>query len=446
MNRALCPTNALGRSSATGGGTMRVLCAALLVSVCLCSGSLDVCTLKQCLSCDSTPPASCPACLSTYQNCSEDLPQNCTLRGDDVSVNCTSNAPEPSIIIWRRNMEVQAGENKSTLFIPTLLHNISIQSGNNLVVLLISVCIAALLLMVFAIAMKISLRRGQETGQEDAVSGGHPEHQLHQLHQPLISDGISPAGHAPSACARERRRAGSRRLHSQSHQEHVKLLEERRAEGTMGEAPKGLLSVMQKLKGSSEVELRLLLLGLDNAGKTTLIKSLASEDISTITPTQVTPNQTDPEPHTQLPAPGLPRSNPEPGGFNIKTVASHGMKLNVWDIGGQRKIRPFWKKYLENTDLLVYVIDSTDKKRFEETGLELSELLDEPSLSGVPVLIFANKQDLSSASAASEMAEGLNLHTYRDRVWQIQACSALTGEGVQDGMNWICSNLVNRKK
>lgn len=40
-------------------------------------------------------------------------------------------------------------------------------------------------------------------------------------------------------------------------------------------------------------------------------------------------------------------------GFNIKSVASHGMKLNVWDIGGQRKIRPFWKKYLENTDLLV---------------------------------------------------------------------------------------------
>uniref|UniRef100_A0A8C7YFF9 ADP ribosylation factor like GTPase 3, like 2 n=1 Tax=Oryzias sinensis TaxID=183150 RepID=A0A8C7YFF9_9TELE len=73
-------------------------------------------------------------------------------------------------------------------------------------------------------------------------------------------------------------------------------------------------------------EVRIVLLGLDNAGKTTLLKSLASEDVNTITPTQ---------------------------GFNIKSVASHGMKLNVWDIGGQRKIRPFWKKYLENTDLLV---------------------------------------------------------------------------------------------
>uniref|UniRef100_A0A8B9LVH8 ARF like GTPase 3 n=1 Tax=Astyanax mexicanus TaxID=7994 RepID=A0A8B9LVH8_ASTMX len=170
----------------------------------------------------------------------------------------------------------------------------------------------------------------------------------------------------------------------------------------MGEAQKGLLSIIEKLKGSSEQEVRILLLGLDNAGKTTILKSLASEDVSTITPTQ---------------------------GFNIKSVASHGVKLNVWDIGGQRKIRPFWKKYLENTDLL-----------------ELSELIDEENLKGVPVLIFANKQDLATASPASEIAEGLNLHTYRDRVWQIQACSAVSGEGVQDGMNWICNNIVNRKK
>ena len=62
---------------------------------------------------------------------------------------------------------------------------------------------------------------------------------------------------------------------------------------------------------------------------------------------------------------------------------------------------------------------------------ELAELLEEEKLSGVPVLIFANKQDLLTAAPASEIAEGLNLHTIRDRVWQIQSCSALTGEGVQ---------------
>ncbi|XP_053505368.1 ADP ribosylation factor like GTPase 3, like 1 [Ictalurus furcatus] len=183
--------------------------------------------------------------------------------------------------------------------------------------------------------------------------------------------------------------------------------------------PQGLFSVIEKLKGTTEQELRIVLLGLDNAGKTTLLKQLASEDVNMITPTQ---------------------------GFNIKSVTFHGMKLNVWDIGGQRKIRPFWKKYLENTDLLIYVIDSADKKRFEETGLELSELIDEENLKGVPLLIFANKQDLTTASTASEITEGLNLHTYRDREWQIQACSAISGEGVQDGMNWISNNIVKKKK
>ncbi|XP_071426201.1 ADP-ribosylation factor-like protein 3 isoform X3 [Pithys albifrons albifrons] len=166
--------------------------------------------------------------------------------------------------------------------------------------------------------------------------------------------------------------------------------------------PQGLLSVIQKLKGSPEQELRIVLLGLDNAGKTTLLKRLASEEVSTITPTQ---------------------------GFNIKSVHSHGLKLNVWDIGGQRSIRPYWKKYLSSTDLL-----------------ELAELTEEESLMGVPLLVFANKQDLVTAAPADEIAEGLNLHTYRDREWQIQACSALSGEGVQDGMNWISSQIMNRKK
>ncbi|XP_025007432.1 ADP-ribosylation factor-like protein 3 isoform X1 [Gallus gallus] len=182
---------------------------------------------------------------------------------------------------------------------------------------------------------------------------------------------------------------------------------------------RGLLSILRKLKSTPDQEVRILLLGLDNAGKTTLLKQLASEDISHITPTQ---------------------------GFNIKSVQSQGFKLNVWDIGGQRKIRPYWRNYFENTDILIYVIDSADRKRFEETGQELAELLDEEKLGGVPVLIFANKQDLLTAAPASEIAEGLNLHTIRDRVWQIQSCSALSGEGVQDGMNWVCKNVNAKKK
>ncbi|KAL4219501.1 ADP-ribosylation factor protein 3 [Mactra antiquata] len=180
----------------------------------------------------------------------------------------------------------------------------------------------------------------------------------------------------------------------------------------------GLLALLRKLKSSGDRELRILLLGLDNAGKTTLLKSFASEDISHITPTQ---------------------------GFNIKSVQSSGFKLNVWDIGGQRKIRPYWKNYFENTDVLIYVIDSSDKKRLEETGEELNELLEEQKLHGVPLLIYANKQDLPNRSVAAEITDYLNLVNVKDRKWQIQACSALTGEGVKDGLEWAMKQMSSSK-
>eukprot|EP00057_Strongylocentrotus_purpuratus_P016072 XP_011670546.1 PREDICTED: ADP-ribosylation factor-like protein 3 [Strongylocentrotus purpuratus] len=68
---------------------------------------------------------------------------------------------------------------------------------------------------------------------------------------------------------------------------------------------------------------------------------------------------------------------------------------------------------------------------------ELAHLLEEEKLGGVPLLVLANKQDLVGAAPPDEIAEGLNLHTIRDRVWQIQACSAITKEGIEKGMDWL---------
>ncbi|KAG1677679.1 ADP-ribosylation factor-like protein 3 [Nymphon striatum] len=180
----------------------------------------------------------------------------------------------------------------------------------------------------------------------------------------------------------------------------------------------GLLALLRKLKSTPDKELRILLLGLDNAGKTTILKHLASEDVSHITPTQ---------------------------GFNIKSVQSEGFKLNVWDIGGQRKIRPYWKNYFENADVLIYVIDSADRKRFEETGVELQELLEEKKLDAIPLLVFANKQDLLNAASASDISDGLHLHNIRNREWHIQACSAISGEGIKNGLDWVCNSLKKKK-
>merc|ERR1711998_126081 len=171
----------------------------------------------------------------------------------------------------------------------------------------------------------------------------------------------------------------------------------------------GLLTYLRKLK-KTDKEARILVLGLDNAGKTTCLKKMAEEDISHTMPTQ---------------------------GFNIKSVVHEGFKLNVWDIGGQKTIRPYWRNYYDATDALVYVIDSADRRRLEESGEELKSLLEEEKLAGTPLLVLANKQDLLNALSAQEVADALNLHVLRDRQWQIQACSAKSGDGLEEGMQWL---------
>merc|ERR1711988_1744230 len=160
----------------------------------------------------------------------------------------------------------------------------------------------------------------------------------------------------------------------------------------------GLLSLLRNLKKDGE-EFRVLMLGLDNSGKTTALKKLAGEDIEHITPTQ---------------------------GFNIKSVQRDGFKLNVWDIGGQKHIRPYWKNYYQNTDAIVYMIDSADKRRTDEAAEELETLLEEELLSGVPVLVFANKQDLLNALSAAKIIDGLELSGITDRWVHVEACSAKT--------------------
>jgi ADP-ribosylation factor-like protein 3 len=157
-----------------------------------------------------------------------------------------------------------------------------------------------------------------------------------------------------------------------------------------------------------------LILGLDNAGKTSALKRLSEEDITHIMPTQ---------------------------GFNIKSLVHEGFKLNVWDIGGQRTIRPYWRNYFDQTDALVYVVDSADGRRLEESSMELHLLLEEEKLAGVPLLVFANKQDLITAMHAKDIAETLDLYSIRDRKWQIQSCSAKTKVGLQEGMEWLVKSI-----
>ncbi|KAH8074671.1 GTP binding protein [Aureococcus anophagefferens] len=99
-----------------------------------------------------------------------------------------------------------------------------------------------------------------------------------------------------------------------------------------------------------------------------------------------------------------------------------GFKLNVWDIGGQKSIRPYWRNYFDQTDALVYV--------------------DEAKLSEIPVLCFANKCDLMNAMEEEEIEENVN-PVLKGRNFKIQKCSAKTGVGLQDGMEWLVDQLNN---
>jgi len=151
-------------------------------------------------------------------------------------------------------------------------------------------------------------------------------------------------------------------------------------------------------------------LGLDNAGKTTILKTLLSEDPESVSPTR---------------------------GFNVKQLKTGNFEFNIWDVGGQKALRAFWATYYDKINAIVWVIDSSDTTRLEETGFELAELLHEEKLAGVPLLILANKQDLATAKNADEITVDLELHTIRNRNWQIQGCSAITQEGLEAGLKWL---------
>ncbi|TCD69162.1 ADP-ribosylation factor-like protein 2 [Steccherinum ochraceum] len=128
----------------------------------------------------------------------------------------------------------------------------------------------------------------------------------------------------------------------------------------------GLFTIIRKNR-RKECEMRLLFLGLDNAGKTTILKRLNGEDITGISPTL---------------------------GFNIKTFGHGRFTLNIWDIGGQQTLRPYWRNYFEQTDAIIWVVDASDRLRIEDCRRELHGLLSEDRLAGASLLIFANKQDI----------------------------------------------------
>ncbi|CAG0900296.1 unnamed protein product [Darwinula stevensoni] len=183
----------------------------------------------------------------------------------------------------------------------------------------------------------------------------------------------------------------------------------------------GLLSYFKSLFGSREM--RILILGLDGAGKTTILYR------------QVSPEILVGEVVTTIPTIG----------FNVEQVTYKNLKFQVWDLGGQTSIRPYWRCYYSNTDAVIYVVDSADRDRIGISKQELVSMLEEEELRGAVLVVLANKQDLSGAMSVAEVHQALGLDALRARTFQIFKTSATKGEGLDTAMEWLANALTNKK-
>uniref|UniRef100_A0A8C2DE19 Uncharacterized protein n=1 Tax=Cyprinus carpio TaxID=7962 RepID=A0A8C2DE19_CYPCA len=165
------------------------------------------------------------------------------------------------------------------------------------------------------------------------------------------------------------------------------------------------------------MEIIIFQVGLDAAGKTTVLYKLKLGEVVTTIPTI---------------------------GFNVEKVDYKNISFAVWDAGGQTKIRDLWKHYYQDTEGLIFVVDSSDHDRIETAAEELNAMLEEDEMRDAVLLVLANKQDLPKAMPVHELTDRLGLHTLRGRQWFVQATCAVQGSGLYEGLDWLSDQLSRR--
>ena len=168
----------------------------------------------------------------------------------------------------------------------------------------------------------------------------------------------------------------------------------------------------------SKRDVRILMVGLDAAGKTSILYQMKMAELVKTIPTI---------------------------GFNVEQLDYKGLRFTIWDVGGQDKIRVLWKHYYQNSDGIIFVVDSNDKERFEIVRETLLLCLNEEELKDAALLVFANKQDLNGAASPSELTKVLELGNLKNRKWLVQGSSALTGQGLKEGLDWLANALLHKK-
>ncbi|CAH9103442.1 unnamed protein product [Cuscuta epithymum] len=176
----------------------------------------------------------------------------------------------------------------------------------------------------------------------------------------------------------------------------------------------------------SKTEFNVLILGIDKAGKTTLLENLKSQflNIEALPPDRIVPTV----------------------GLNIGRVEVSNSKLVFWDLGGQPGLRSIWEKYYEEAHAVLFVVDAACPSRFEDAKSALEKVLRHEELQGAPLLILANKQDLAKAVSVEELDRYLDLKKLDERVYTYQAVSAYEGTGIKESVNWLVNAMERSKR
>lgn len=176
----------------------------------------------------------------------------------------------------------------------------------------------------------------------------------------------------------------------------------------------------------SKTEFHVLILGIDKSGKTTLLEKLKSiySNLEGLPPDRIVPTV----------------------GLNIGRVELPNAKLVFWDLGGQLGLRSIWEKYYEEAHAVVFVIDAASPSRFEDSKSALEKVLRNDDLQGAPLLVLANKQDLSEAVSAEELARYLDLKKLDERVTMFEAVSAYDGLGIRESVEWLVEVMERSKR
>jgi len=173
--------------------------------------------------------------------------------------------------------------------------------------------------------------------------------------------------------------------------------------------------------GSGSQTCRIVFVGLDNAGKSSILDCLADGRPPMVTKPTI--------------------------GYRQKTIHRHKIELQIWDVGGDEHGRDLWRHYVKNAHAVVFILDSSDEYHLDQCGdesakKELHRVLKNDELPFTsPLLIYANKQDRNGALRRDRIEKRLELQTIKTRPWHIAESIALHNEGIEEGIDWLCETL-----